>query len=70
MFLKPIAEASAIGPVAAIYAQERARFGFVMAATACWTARPDLRAAFEDFFDKVKTGFTVRTALTVGRALA
>jgi uncharacterized peroxidase-related enzyme len=59
MFLKTIAEADATGRIAEIYAQEKAKFGFVMAATACWTARPDLLSAFEDFFDKVKAGFTL-----------
>jgi uncharacterized peroxidase-related enzyme len=59
MFLKTIAEADATGRIAEIYAQEKAKFGFVMAATACWTARPDLLPAFEDFFDKVKAGFTL-----------
>ena len=59
MFLKTIAEADATGPIAEIYAQEKAKFGFVMAATACWTARPDLLPAFEDFFAKVKAGFTL-----------
>jgi hypothetical protein len=33
MFLKTIAEADATGPIAEIYAQEKAKFGFVMAAT-------------------------------------
>lgn len=59
MFLKTIAEADATGPIAEIYAQEKATFGFVMAATACWTARPDLLPVFEDFFGKVKAGFTL-----------
>jgi uncharacterized peroxidase-related enzyme len=59
MFLKTIAEADATGRIAEIYAQEMAKFGFVMAATACWTARPDLLPTFEDFFDKVKAGFTL-----------
>jgi uncharacterized peroxidase-related enzyme len=59
VFLKTIAEADATGPVAEIYAQEKAKFGFVMAATACWTARPDLLPVFEDFFGKVKAGFTL-----------
>jgi uncharacterized peroxidase-related enzyme len=59
LFLTTIAEADATGRIAEIYAQERAKFGFVMAATACWTTRPDLLPAFEDFFDKVKAGFTL-----------
>jgi uncharacterized peroxidase-related enzyme len=59
MFLKTIAEADATGRIAEIYAQEKAKFGFVMAATACWTARPGLLPVFEDFFDRVKAGFTL-----------
>jgi uncharacterized peroxidase-related enzyme len=59
VFLKTIAEADATGPIAEIYAQEKAKFGFVMAATTCWTARPDLLPVFEDFFNKVKAGFTL-----------
>ena len=59
MFLKTIGEDESTGRIAQIYAQDRDKFGFVMAATACWTAREDLLPVFGDFFDKVKAGFTL-----------
>lgn len=59
MFLKTIDENEATGEVANIYAAERAHFGFVMTATSCWTARPDLLPVFEDFFGKVKANFSL-----------
>jgi len=59
MFLKTIGEDEATGRVAESYAADRSRLGFVMSATACWTARPDLLPAWEDFYAKVKAGFSL-----------
>ena len=50
MFVKTMAEDEAAGRVAEIYAAQKANLGFVMSATACWTARPDLLPLWEDFF--------------------
>ncbi|MGO4723994.1 MULTISPECIES: carboxymuconolactone decarboxylase family protein [unclassified Inquilinus] len=59
MFVKTIGEDEAKGWVAESYAADRSRLGFVMSATACWTARPDLLPAWEDFYTKVKAGFSL-----------
>ena len=59
MFLKTIAPDEATGRVAETYAAEIARFGFVMSATACWTARPDFLPIWEEFFAKVKGNFSL-----------
>ncbi len=59
MFLKTIAEDEATGRVAEIYAAHRAKLGFVMSATSCWTARPDLLPLWEDFFARVKAAFSL-----------
>lgn len=59
MFVRTIGEDEATGAVAEIYAAERASLGFVMSATACWTARPDLLPVWEEFLAKVKAGFSL-----------
>ena len=59
MFLKTIDEEEATGRVAEIYAAHRSNLGFVMSATACWTARPDLLPIWEDFFAQVKAKFSL-----------
>lgn len=59
MFLKTIAEHEASGAIADIYKHEQAKFGFVMAATSCMTARPDLLPLWEDFYGKIKAGFSL-----------
>ena len=59
MFLETIGEDEATGRIAEIYAAEIARLGFVMSATACWTARPDLLPIWEDFYAKVKANFSL-----------
>lgn len=59
MFLKTIAEGEATGRVAEIYAAQRANLGFVMSATACWTARPDLLPLWEGFFTQIKAKFSL-----------
>jgi len=59
MFLKTIAEDEATGRVAEVYAAARASLGFVMSATSCWTARPDLLPIWDDFFARVKETFSL-----------
>ena len=59
MFLKTIGESEATGRVAEIYSDEKSALGFVMSATACWTTRPDLLPAFEDFAGQVKAEFSL-----------
>ncbi len=59
MFVKTMAEDEAAGRVAEIYAAQKANLGFVMSATACWTARPDLLPLWEDFFTQVKAKFSL-----------
>jgi len=55
MFLETIREEDATGKVADSYAADRARLGFVMSATACWTVRPDLLPAWEAFYWRLIT---------------
>lgn len=59
MYLKTIRETDATGRVAEIYAKEKSALGFVMSATACWTARPDMLPVFEDFVGAVKANFSL-----------
>ena len=59
MFVRTISESEATGAVAEIYRAEKAEMGVVMAATECWTARPDLLPAWPDFFNRVRAGFTL-----------
>jgi uncharacterized peroxidase-related enzyme len=59
MFLKTIGEEEATGRIAELYAAQKAQGGFVMSAQRCWTARPDLLPAYQDFADRVRAGFTL-----------
>lgn len=61
MFLETIREEDATGRVAESYAADRAQLGFVMSATSCWTARPDLLPAWEAFYAQVKANFSLST---------
>ena len=59
MYVATIADKDAAGPVADIYAAQKAKLGFVMEATQCLTARPDLLPAYTEFYKKVLDGFTL-----------
>lgn len=59
MFLQTIAEEKATGEVAEIYNRQKAQNGFVMEASKCFTARPDLLAIYTAFVDKVRSGFSL-----------
>jgi len=59
MFLQTVDEAKASGAVAQIYAAQRARLGFVMAAARCMTTRPDLLPAYTAFIEQMREGFSL-----------
>jgi uncharacterized peroxidase-related enzyme len=59
MFLRTIAEETATGRVAEIYAAQKAQLGFVMSAARCMTTRADLLPIYTDFSDKIRAGFSL-----------
>jgi uncharacterized peroxidase-related enzyme len=59
MFLRTIAEEEATGRIADIYAKEKAPIGFVPEAARCLTTRPDLLPLFDEFFDGIRSGFSL-----------
>ena len=59
MFVQTIAEADATGAVAEVYKAQRTKFGFVMEAVSCMTARPDLLPAYTEFYKKILDGFSL-----------
>lgn len=59
MYLHTIAEDEATGRIAEIYGKLKMPNGFVMEATRCFTARPDLLPLYVDFIDKVRAGFSL-----------
>lgn len=59
MFLRTIAEDEATGKVAEVYAKLKAQNGFLMEASKCFTARPDLLPIYIDFVEKVRGGFSL-----------
>jgi len=59
MFLQTIAENEATGRIAEIYGKQIALRGFVMSATTCFTARPDLLPIYTEFSDKIRAGFSL-----------
>jgi len=61
MFLQTMKEEEATGRVAEIYEKQKSQLGFVMAAAACFTARPDLLPIYTDFSDKIRSGFSLGT---------
>ncbi len=59
MYLKTIAQSEAIGEVAEIYRRASEPRGFLMAATQCFTARPDLLPLYEKFSDGIRANFSL-----------
>ncbi|MGB3335766.1 MAG: alkylhydroperoxidase [Devosia sp.] len=59
MFLKTVSPDEATGEVAAIYRKEVDAIGFLMDATRCWTARPEVLPLFEHFSEGVKANFSL-----------
>jgi uncharacterized peroxidase-related enzyme len=57
--LRTIEEGEAAGQVAEIYERHRSQLGFVMEATKCFTARPDLLPIYTDFSDRIRAGFSL-----------
>ena len=60
MFLKTVSEEHARGRIAELYQVQKAQNGFVMSAMQCWTARPDLLPIYQEFSDKIRSGFSLR----------
>lgn len=59
MFVKTVADEDAEGRVAEIYAAQKAQLGFVMEATRCFTAKPDLLQIYTDFNERMRAGFSL-----------
>lgn len=59
MYLETIPESAAMGKIAEIYQGQIARMGFVMAASKCFTTRPDLLPIYNEFIDQVRAGFSL-----------
>ncbi|HKQ94752.1 MAG TPA: alkylhydroperoxidase [Aestuariivirgaceae bacterium] len=59
MYLETIAEDDATGRIAEIYAKQKAQLGFVMNASRCLTARPDLLPLYTDFIDQLRGNFSL-----------
>jgi uncharacterized peroxidase-related enzyme len=59
MFLKTIEEEEATGRIAELYQAQKAQNGFVMSAMQCWTARVDLLPIYQEFYDKIRAGFSL-----------
>jgi uncharacterized peroxidase-related enzyme len=59
MYLETIAEDDATGRIAEIYARQKSQLGFVMNASRCLTARPDLLPLYTDFIDQLRGNFSL-----------
>ena len=59
MFLQTIGEEDATGAIAEIYNTSTAQLGFVMEATKCFTARPDLLPIYTEFSRSIRAGFSL-----------
>jgi uncharacterized peroxidase-related enzyme len=59
MHLRTIGEAEATGRVAELYRAQKEQNGFVMEAMQCWTARPDLLPIYQEFSDRIRSGFSL-----------
>lgn len=59
MYIKTITPDEATGEVARLYAQEIETQGRVMAATQCWSARPDMLAPVEHLLHQMRDGFSL-----------
>lgn len=59
MFLRTIAQGEATGRIAELYQAQKTQYGFVMEATQCWTARPDLLPIYEEFSSRIRAGFSL-----------
>ncbi|MBA8880544.1 carboxymuconolactone decarboxylase family protein [Phyllobacterium myrsinacearum] len=59
MFLQTIGEEDATGAIAEIYNTSTTQLGFVMEATKCFTARPDLLPIYTEFSRSIRAGFSL-----------
>lgn len=59
MYLETTSDEAAAGRIAEIYAAAKAQNGFVMEATRCFTARPDLLPLYTDFAGGIRAGFSL-----------
>ncbi len=59
MFIDTIDPADATGELAELYQQEIASMGFVMEATKCWSARPDIILPMEKLIQQIRDGFSL-----------
>jgi len=59
MYLKTVTDAEARGTIADIYARARNERGFVMNATRCWTVRPDVLPAYDNFLETIRGQFSL-----------
>jgi uncharacterized peroxidase-related enzyme len=59
MYLRTIGDDEATGRVKEIFDAQRAQLGFVMAATRCWTARPDLLPLYTAFSEAIRANFSL-----------
>ena len=59
MYIKTVSPDEATGEVATLYRQEIDSLGFVMEATRCWTARPEVLPLWEHFSEGVKANFSL-----------
>ena len=59
MYLKTVSVAEATDRIAEIYSRSSAERGFVMAATRCWTVRPDVLPVYEAFLETIRGKFSL-----------
>ncbi|MBA4490391.1 alkylhydroperoxidase [Paracoccus sp. S1E-3] len=59
MFVKTVIPEDATGETAALYAEDIAAMGRVMAATECWSARPDIIVPVESLLHQIRDGFSL-----------
>jgi uncharacterized peroxidase-related enzyme len=59
MYIKTIQPNEATGDIAALYEAEQASMGYVMEATRCWSARPDIIIPVEALLDQIRDGFSL-----------
>jgi len=59
MYIKTIEPNEATGDIAALYDAELASMGYVMEATQCWSARPDIIVPVEALLHQIRDGFSL-----------
>lgn len=59
MYIRTVEPAEAAGEIAALYDAEIKSMGRVMAATQCWSARPDIIVPVEALLHQIRDGFSL-----------